>query len=104
MPFIDPYFDENIGDLRNLLGAVSTEELKKLEPQVVFANELELDSVEIARANDLIALLKCEVAFYTNNHVATIRRPNRGVVHRRGFTAAVFVAQPKGRLGVFVFL
>lgn len=44
MSFVDPYFDENIGDLRNLLNA---KELKELEPQIVFANELELESVLI---------------------------------------------------------
>lgn len=36
----DPYFDENIGDLRNLLGAQSSKELQEREPQIVFANEL----------------------------------------------------------------
>jgi cell filamentation protein len=53
MAVIDPYFDETIGDLRNLLGAKSSEELNELEPQVVFANELELESVNIPRTNDL---------------------------------------------------
>jgi cell filamentation protein len=57
MSFIDPYFDETIGDLRNLLGARSPEELKKLEPQIVFANELELEEVDIPRTNDLTELL-----------------------------------------------
>lgn len=57
MIFVDPYFDENIGDLRNLLGAKSAEELKKLEPQVVFANELELESIGIPRTNDFAELL-----------------------------------------------
>ncbi len=57
MGFVDPYFDENIGDLRNLLGAKSSEELKELEPQIVFANELELQSVAIPRTNDLNELL-----------------------------------------------
>ncbi|HET8669189.1 MAG TPA: Fic family protein [Candidatus Saccharimonadales bacterium] len=57
MPFVDPYFDEEIGDLRNLLGAKSAEELTQLEPQIVFANELELESVGIARSNDLAELL-----------------------------------------------
>lgn len=57
MGFVDPYFDENIGDLRNLLGAKSPEELKELEPQIVFANELELESVSIPRTNDLTELL-----------------------------------------------
>lgn len=57
MSVVDPYFDPNIGDLRNLLGATSSEELKKLEPQIVFANELELESVGIPRTNDLTELL-----------------------------------------------
>ena len=57
MGFVDPYFDEEIGDLRNLLGAKSSEELKKLEPQIVFANELELEAISIPRTNDLDELL-----------------------------------------------
>src|SRR5688500_12723702 len=57
MGFVDPYFDETIGDLRNLLGAKSSEELKELEPQIVFANELELEEVNIPRTNDLAELL-----------------------------------------------
>ncbi len=57
MGFVDPYFDENIGDLRNLLGAKSSDELKELEPQIVFANELELISLGIPRTNDLTELL-----------------------------------------------
>jgi len=57
MSFIDPYFDESIGDLRNLLGAKSPKELKDLEPQIVFANEVELESIRISRTNDLTELL-----------------------------------------------
>jgi cell filamentation protein, protein adenylyltransferase len=57
MGFVDPYYDDSIGDLRNLLGARSSEELKKLEPQIVFANELEIDSIDIPRTNDLTELL-----------------------------------------------
>ena len=57
MSFVDPYFDENIGDLRNLLGAKSSEELKELEAQIVFANELELETIGIPRTNDLTELL-----------------------------------------------
>lgn len=57
MAFIDPYFDESIGDLRNLLGAKSSEELRDIEPQIVFANELELESIAIPRTNDLEELL-----------------------------------------------
>ena len=57
MNFVDPYYDDSIGDLRNLLGAKSSEELRKLEPQIVFANELELESIAIPRTNDLNELL-----------------------------------------------
>lgn len=57
MGFVDPYFDETINELRNLLGAQSSEEFKKLEPQVVFANELELEAINISRTNDLKELL-----------------------------------------------
>lgn len=55
--FVDPYFDDSINTLRNLLGAKSLEELRKLEPQIVFANELELESINIPRANDFAELL-----------------------------------------------
>jgi cell filamentation protein len=57
MSSVDPYFDDTIGDLRNLLGAKTSEELKELEPQIFFANELELESVRIPRTNDLTELL-----------------------------------------------
>ena len=57
MTSVDPYFDETIGDLRNLLRAKSSEELRKLEAQVVFANELELEEIGIQRSNDFIELL-----------------------------------------------
>ncbi len=57
MSFVDPYFDESIGDLRNLLGAHSSQELRELEPQIVFANELELESTGIPRTNDFAELL-----------------------------------------------
>jgi len=57
MGFIDPYYDEHINDLRNLLGAISSEELRKIEPQIVFANELELESIKIPRTSDLTELL-----------------------------------------------
>ncbi len=55
--FVDPYFDDSISTLRNLLGAKSPKELSKLEPQIVFANELELESINIPRTNDLTELL-----------------------------------------------
>src|SRR5207253_6865186 len=57
MAFVDPYFDENIGELRNLLGAKSSKGLKELEPQIVFANELELESISVPRTNDLKEVL-----------------------------------------------
>ncbi len=66
MSFVDPYFDENIGDLRNLLGAKSTEELKKLEPQIVFANELEIESKNIPRTNNLTELLLIHRQLFKN--------------------------------------
>jgi cell filamentation protein len=58
MTAVDPYFDESIGDLRNLLGVKSSKELKQLEPQIVFANELELEAINIPRTNDLTELLQ----------------------------------------------
>ncbi|MDR0417200.1 MAG: hypothetical protein LBH76_07815 [Propionibacteriaceae bacterium] len=53
MSFVDPYFDAAVGDLRNLLGAKSSAELRALEPQAVFANELTLRDARIGRTNDL---------------------------------------------------
>jgi cell filamentation protein len=55
--FVDPYFDDNIGELRNLLGAKTAQEFQTLEPQIVFANELELESATIPRTNDLSEVL-----------------------------------------------
>ena len=46
---VDPYLDPAVGDLRNLLGATSPAELRALEPQAVFANELELPYAGIPR-------------------------------------------------------
>jgi len=57
MDSIDPYFDETIGEIRNLLGAKSSEEFRKLEPQIVFANELELESIGVPRTNDFAEVL-----------------------------------------------
>jgi cell filamentation protein len=57
MSFVDPYFDKNIGELRNLLGVKSAEELHEREPQIVFANETELESMGIPRSNDLEEVL-----------------------------------------------
>lgn len=56
MVFIDPYFDTKIGDLKNLLNVANSSEFKKLEPQIAFANELELESVNIPRTNNLVEL------------------------------------------------
>lgn len=75
--FVDPYFDEVIGDLRNLLGVKSSEELRQLEPQIVFANELELESVNIPRTNDLAELLAIHEQLFRNvydwaGHIRTV--------------------------------
>lgn len=64
--FVDPYFDETIGDLRNLLGAKSSHELSELEAQIVFANEIELESVFVARTNDLTELLALHKQLFGN--------------------------------------
>ena len=56
MTFVDPYIDPAVGDLRNLLGAKSADELRALEPQAVFANELELTELGIPRTDDLVEL------------------------------------------------
>lgn len=57
MSFVDPYIDESTGLLKNQLGATSTDEFEELEPQIVFANELELESIDISRTNDLNEVL-----------------------------------------------
>jgi len=57
MEFVDPYFDDRLGELRNLLGAKSAEEFQQLEPQIVFANELEIEAVDIPRTNDFAEVL-----------------------------------------------
>lgn len=64
MAVVDPYFDEAIGDLRNLLGAKSSKELKEIEPQIVFANELEIESISIPRTNDLAELLLIQAQLF----------------------------------------
>ena len=66
MDFVDPYFDEDIGDLKNLLGAKSSDELRSLEPQIVFANELELEAINIPRTNDLSELLLIHKQLFKN--------------------------------------
>lgn len=50
---IDPYIDPISGDLRTLLAVSSLDEFKEAEAQIVFANELELESAHIPRTNDL---------------------------------------------------
>lgn len=57
MSFVDPYIDEDTGLLKNLLNATLVDEFEELEPQIVFANELELESIDIPRTNDLAELL-----------------------------------------------
>lgn len=64
--FVDPYFDEAIGDLRNLLGAKAAQELNELEAQIVFANEIELESVIVARTNDLAEVLALHKHLFGN--------------------------------------
>lgn len=49
----DPYYDDSVGVLRNLLGAKSPAELEELEAQVAYANQIELASLHIPRTNDL---------------------------------------------------
>ena len=66
LAIVDPYFDDSIGDLRNLLGAMSSEHLKELEAQVVFANEIELESTSIARTHDLEELLALHKQLFGN--------------------------------------
>lgn len=66
MDAIDPYFDESIGTLRNLLGAKSDEELQQLEAQIVFANELELAEIGIPRTNNLAELLAVHKQLFSN--------------------------------------
>lgn len=53
----DPYLDEETGILRNLLGARTVAELNELEAQIVFANEIELESCEILKTGDFNELL-----------------------------------------------
>lgn len=50
----DPYIDTSLGILRNLLKASTSEELRLLEAQMVFANEIEIHADSILRTNDLI--------------------------------------------------
>ena len=75
--FVDPYFDPNIGDLRNLLGATSPAELRALEPQAVFANELELPDLRLARSDDLTELCAIHAQLFKSvydwaGHIRTV--------------------------------
>lgn len=66
MPFVDPYIDQTTGLLKNLLSATSAEEFEELEPQIVFANELELESTTIPRTNDLAEVLLIHKHLFKN--------------------------------------
>ncbi len=75
--FADPYFDEEVGDLRNLVGAKTSDELREVEPQIVFANELELESFNIPRTNDLAEILAIHKQLFKNvydwaGHIRTV--------------------------------
>ncbi|MDR2973777.1 MAG: Fic family protein [Propionibacteriaceae bacterium] len=103
MSFVDPYFDPEIGDLRNLLGAQSTAQLRELEPQAVFANELELSIVDIPRTNDLKELRALHAQLFKGvydwaGHIRTVdirkHRENAGF-----FLPVAFVERAAG----FVF-
>lgn len=65
MSFVDPYIDEHTGLLNNLLGATSADQFEELEPQIVFANELELESINIPRTNDLDEILIIHKQLFT---------------------------------------
>ncbi|MEX0668467.1 MAG: Fic family protein [Candidatus Saccharimonadales bacterium] len=64
--FVDPYFDDSINTLHNLLGAKSPDELDELEAQIVFANELELNEIDLPRTNDLAELLAIHKQLFGN--------------------------------------
>lgn len=57
MAFVDPYIDQVTGILKNLLGATTAEDLEERETQIVFANQLELESLSIPRTNNLDEVL-----------------------------------------------
>lgn len=52
--FVDPYLDQETGILRNLVGAVSQEELRKAETDVASMAEIALENVP--RTNNLAEL------------------------------------------------
>lgn len=64
--FVDPYLDDKTGILRNLLNAGTNDELKDLEAQIVFANELELEEIGIKRTSDLSELLAIHKQLFGN--------------------------------------
>jgi cell filamentation protein len=66
MVFVDPYYDEKLGELRNLLNAKSAADFRDLEAQVVFANELELAEVDIPRTNNATELLAIHQQLFGN--------------------------------------
>lgn len=57
MAFIDPYVDIDTGILVNLIGATTGHDLEEREAQIVFANQLELESLDIPRTNNLDEVL-----------------------------------------------
>lgn len=57
MAFVDPYVDKNTGLLRNLIGATTPEDLEEREAQIVFANQLELEAMDIPRSNNFDEVL-----------------------------------------------
>ncbi|MDR0782815.1 MAG: Fic family protein [Propionibacteriaceae bacterium] len=83
MTVIDPYFDPAVNDLRNLLGARTSDELRLLEPQAVFANEIELADRSIRRTNNLRELCAIHAQLFRGvydwaGHIRTvdIRKPD----------------------------
>jgi cell filamentation protein len=66
MAFADPYYDEELGELKNLLGVKSAAEFRDLEAQIVFANELEMAEMAIPRTNDAVELLAIHKQLFSN--------------------------------------
>lgn len=62
MNFVDPYLDPGTGILRNLVGATSQEQLRKIESDVASAAEIELEN--IPRSNDLKELQAIHKALF----------------------------------------
>ena len=60
--FVDPYLDQETGILRNLVGAVSQEELRKAETDVASMAEIALENVP--RTNNLAELQAIHKALF----------------------------------------